>query len=100
MAVCQNNMYYPRRQQQNPSCGYNRQSSCGHGKSDSCGCDPCREDSRDSVCPYFKKGTPIAMAYVPWQKWCDLYDLPKAFQSGTIFRELDKPFLGKGGGCR
>ena len=40
---------------------------------------------------------PLAMAYVPWQKWCDIYDLEKGFHCGTIFKELNKPFLGKGG---
>ena len=40
---------------------------------------------------------PIAMAYVPWQMWQDIYDAEKGFQCGTIFQELNKPFLGKGG---
>lgn len=40
---------------------------------------------------------PIAMAYVPWQDWKCLYDIDKGFQRGTIFEELDKPFLGRGG---
>lgn len=36
---------------------------------------------------------PVAMAYVPWQRWNETYDLCRGFQSGTIFPELDKPFL-------
>lgn len=40
---------------------------------------------------------PIAMAYVPWQMWRDLYEAPKALQCGTVFGELYKPFLGRGG---
>lgn len=43
---------------------------------------------------------PIAMAYVPWQKWCEIYDLEEAFAYGTIFKELDKRFYFAGGGCR
>ncbi len=39
----------------------------------------------------------LAMAYVPWQTWCDIYDVEKALQRGTIFQQLDKPFFGKGG---
>lgn len=39
----------------------------------------------------------LAMAYVPWQTWRDIYDVEKGFQHGTIFQELNKPFLGKGG---
>ena len=40
---------------------------------------------------------PIAMAYVPWQKWEKIYDVQKGFQRGTIFEKLEKPFRGKGG---
>lgn len=40
---------------------------------------------------------PIAMAYVPWQKWRNIYEPCKALQIGTIFEELDKPFLGMRG---
>lgn len=39
---------------------------------------------------------PIAMAYVPWQKFDRMYDdLEKAYCAGTIFPELDKPFEGR-----
>lgn len=40
---------------------------------------------------------PLAMAYVPWQKWCSLYEADKGFCRGTIFEQLDKPFRGIGG---
>lgn len=43
---------------------------------------------------------PLAMAYVPWQRWGQTYELDKALQVGTIFPELHKPFLGKRGACR
>lgn len=56
-------------------------------ESKGCGC--WRED------PLY--GMPIAMAYVPWQTWRDIYDTCKGFQTGTIFAELDKPFVGRGG---
>nr|WP_294491677.1 spore coat associated protein CotJA [uncultured Mediterraneibacter sp.] len=49
---------------------------------------------------HFPDDMPVAMAYVPWQHWKDLYEPRRAFESGTIFMELDKPFLGKGGGRR
>ncbi len=39
-----------------------------------------------------------AMAYVPWQRWGDLYEPCKAFARGTLFAVLDKPF--KGGKCQ
>jgi len=41
----------------------------------------------------------LAMAYVPWQEWRNIYKAEKAFQRGTIFEELDKPFRGTGGCC-
>ena len=40
---------------------------------------------------------PLAMAYVPWQEWGNLYELDKAFMVGTIFEDLNKPFWGAGG---
>lgn len=45
-------------------------------------------------------GLSLAIAYVPWQQWNQTYPLDKAMQAGTIFPELDKPFLGKRGACR
>lgn len=35
------------------------------------------------------------MAFVPWQEWKDIYDMEKALECGTIFGELDKPYLGR-----
>lgn len=45
-------------------------------------------------------GLAIAMAYVPWQEWKKLYPVEKALCRGTIFEELDKPFMGIGGCCK
>lgn len=42
---------------------------------------------------------PIGMAYVPWQKFCDLYDPHQGLSRGTLFKELDYPFYGKRGKC-
>ncbi len=39
---------------------------------------------------------PIAMAYVPWQHFNGICDnLEEAYDAGTIFPELDKPFTGR-----
>lgn len=38
---------------------------------------------------------PIAMAYVPWQEWQNVYDPKRALSRGTIFAELDLPFTGQ-----
>lgn len=35
---------------------------------------------------------PLAMAYVPYQQWRDLYSPNQGFNRGTIFKELDLPF--------
>nr|WP_243207112.1 spore coat associated protein CotJA [Mediterraneibacter hominis] len=40
---------------------------------------------------------PLAMAYVPWQKWQNIYEPCKGLSQGTIFQDLDKLFYGKGG---
>lgn len=39
---------------------------------------------------------PIAMAYVPWQKWNETFTAEDALEHGTIFPELYLPFKGKG----
>ena len=39
---------------------------------------------------------PIAMAYVPWQNLTNIYEnLEDAYCEGTIFPELNKPFMGR-----
>lgn len=36
---------------------------------------------------------PIAMAYVPWQRWQQPYPIEHGFKRGTIFPDLDLPFV-------
>ena len=47
---------------------------------------------------------PVGMVYAPLQEFRHLYDRDTALRQGTIFRELDLPFLGEsvanGGACR
>ena len=43
---------------------------------------------------------PLAMGYVPMQRWSQPLPLAKGLQTGTIFKDLHKPFCGKGGACR
>lgn len=45
------------------------------------------------------EGLPLAMAYVPMQYFKSVYNLDEALQQGTIFPELNKPFMGWNGGC-
>lgn len=52
------------------------------------GCDGLPEDSCGMV---------LAMAYVPMQKWGQTYEPQMGLKQGTIFPELNLPFLGKEG---
>ena len=52
------------------------------------------------------KGYPLASVYAPIQEFDNLYELDKGFVAGTIFSELDLPFMGRSlkynsnmGGC-
>ena len=40
----------------------------------------------------------VGMAYVPWQTWQSIYEPSQALMVGTIFQELDYPWM-VGGGC-
>ena len=40
-------------------------------------------------------GLPIAMAYVPWQRYDNIYPMQQALKNGTLFRELDLDFAGR-----
>lgn len=44
----------------------------------------------------------LAMAYVPWQRWNQVYSLEEGLHHGTIFPDLFFPFEGgkRGGGRR
>lgn len=43
----------------------------------------------------FKREWPIGMTYVPLQEWRKIYQPDEGFHKGTIFAELDLPFLGR-----
>ncbi|MDR0952008.1 MAG: spore coat associated protein CotJA [Oscillospiraceae bacterium] len=40
----------------------------------------------------------LAMAYVKWQDWKETYSEEDALKNGTLFKELNLPFRGEGGG--
>lgn len=44
----------------------------------------------------FPSETPIAMAYVPYQQWNEVYGEEEAMCSGTLFPDLVRPFRGGG----
>ncbi len=62
----------------------------------------CNNNSINSSENGLPKDAPVGMAYVPWQKFTNTYEPQKALMVGTIFPELDLPFLAKcsGGRCR
>ena len=56
-----------------------------------------RQMHTSSPCKPMQNDMSLAMAYIPWQIWREIYDVDKGFHCGTIFKELNLPFLGKGG---
>lgn len=46
-------------------------------------------------CQRDMEGFALAMAYVPWQSFCNLRDEHEAFRDGTIFKDLDLDFYGR-----
>lgn len=36
---------------------------------------------------------PVGMGYVPWQQWQQTYPFEKGWNTGTIFPDLDLPFV-------
>ena len=57
---------------------------------------PCSGNGQDTGCSAFTdQPISLAMAYVPTQQWKDLYDTSLGLQRGTIFSQLDKPFIGE-----
>lgn len=51
----------------------------------------------DVYCPNTTAGGmeqyPVGMGYVPWQQWQQTYPLEQGFNRGTIFPDLDLPFV-------
>ena len=47
----------------------------------------------------FPANISLAIAYVPMQKFDQMFSPEAGFEKGTIFPELYKPFLAKGGKC-
>ncbi len=45
--------------------------------------------------PVYECDCYLAIANVPWQYFSNSYDPERALKIGTVFPELDKPFLGR-----
>ena len=71
------------------NCGCNHDHDHHHHDHTTAGCNASRYDQLS--------GMALAMSYVPWQTFCQMYDLEEALCQGTIFKELDLDFMR---GCR
>ena len=69
--------------------------TCGQSR---CKRNPCPAPAmypRDEQC---MDNFALAMAYVPMQQFKSVYEVDEALETGTIFPELTKPFMGWKGG--
>ena len=77
-----------------PCCNMSNNCGCGNADGD-VGC--------KSGKTFGLEGYPLASMYAPLQKFRNLYDKETAFREGTLFAELNLPFMGvsvaKGGYC-
>lgn len=79
-----------------PAFSQSRQPTSGHTHNQtatasvtSCGC-----GSGNPIVPDTDLGRmPIGMGYVPWQTWGQTYPMEQGFVRGTLFPDLDLPFL-------
>lgn len=87
---------------QRPSCSQNSQRPSCSRSSSATPVPPESKPAAATSCAVGCKADPfkdmaIAMAYVPWQIWRNIYDPEKALCRGTIFQDLDQPFCNAGG---
>ena len=54
----------------------------------------CSEKEQYDVAQTAEMNYKLAMVYSPYQEWQNIYNGEKALENGTIFAELDKPFMG------
>ncbi len=87
-----NNRYDNRTGYTNTRCNDRRNNNCCDNKRKDTHCHHQMNDKME--------GFPLAMGYVPWQRWQSIYEPEKAMERYTIFKELDKPFMGCRGGKR
>lgn len=92
------------------SCGYRSEAAANTGSShvsSSCGCGSSHAGTphASGSCGCAQRGTAyaapincscfLAIANVPWQQFTNSYEPEQALKIGTMFPELDKPFLGR-----
>lgn len=52
-----------------------------------------RQPDRENIQRDCLSDMSVAMAYVPMQRWNQVYDMSRGLTRGTIFPELDLPFV-------
>ena len=57
--------------------------------------EPSMENGGPTALQAFPGRLSLAMAYVPTQRFGCLYEPETGFERGTIYKQLDLPFLGK-----
>lgn len=57
------------------------------------------DDTDNTIVPHNCDDMVLAMAYVPAQQWNTLFEMEEGFARGTVFPELEKPFMGGGCSC-
>ena len=90
-------------------CRVNERSACRGAmpavepRRETSSCNRCdRDDGCGAKGGWGLSGYPLASVYAPIQEWRELYDEERALKAGTLFSELDLPFVcGKStkGGC-
>lgn len=78
---------------------YTRNKMGSHqGQQCGCGYTPIMDAVKENHCDKYDDKCidklPLAMAYVPFQKWKNVYDASAGLQAGTIFKDLELPFYG------
>lgn len=72
-------------------------------RNSSCECEKDNNDSRGCTMPHFDDSVSLAIVYSPDHEFKNMYDVDTALERATLFKALDKPFMGttvSGGNCR
>ena len=94
-------MNYQRNPMRYPNAVQNVEPQSGRRPMEGGGCGCCERGGNNggAVGIDCLRGMSLAMVYSPCQEFEDLYDHTEGLRRGTIFRQLDKPFTGRRGGC-
>lgn len=96
------NTGYNMNQSRNRSCNMERdKKSCDSRENEKKQCGCMKDTQKDECYGGCDRGKdPVdemmpGMCFVPWQKWEDVYCIEEGLENGTIFAQLNKPFIGR-----